>query len=326
MKKIISIIIMVIFLMMISMNNHIIYGMGLKNPLDELNKITGPVPSYNNIQQGFNNVGGTPTEEEKKKLEEYKNNIANEKANANAISQAEEALEKKYGNKSLSFGEDLTAEQIIYLAGVKLKGVTFPGPYSTQAFENAYNKLEKFSNEISDATKNDPTSVAAKLTIKDNFGNHLGVIPLDLLKSSMTNLLIWKGMKAEDANNQAQETVDNMMKAIIANLPGEDRGNVVFNDVLANIGTYKPGNLDPTSSNKIETVTSKILTIITNIGIAVSVIMLATLGIKYMLGSVEEKAEYKQSLIPYVVGAFILFGITSFIKILMSFGNLIAGI
>lgn len=131
---------------------------------------------------------------------------------------------------------------------------------------------------------------------------------------------------SDDAEEGLNNQVNNRMKLLYANLENDPRGTVVFNDVLTDLNTYTPGNLDPTSSNKIETVTSKILTIITNIGIAVSVIMLATLGIKYMLGSVEEKAEYKQSLIPYVVGAFILFGITSFIKILMSFGNLIAGI
>lgn len=107
---------------------------------------------------------------------------------------------------------------------------------------------------------------------------------------------------------------------------GNPRGNIVFNDVLTDLNTYKPTDLEGEPAHRIEIVASRILTIITNIGVAVSVIMLATLGIKYMLGSVEEKAEYKQSLIPYVVGAFILFGITGFVKILIIFGNLIAGI
>ncbi len=52
---------------------------------------------------------------------------------------------------------------------------------------------------------------------------------------------------------------------------------------------------------------SNILGIIQVVGIVVSVAMLMVIGIKYMLGSVEEKAEYKSSLKPYIIGAFVLF-------------------
>lgn len=45
-----------------------------------------------------------------------------------------------------------------------------------------------------------------------------------------------------------------------------------------------------------------------------------------MLGSVEEKAEYKKDLVPYVVGAFLLFGIGTILKIIISIGNSINNI
>lgn len=44
-----------------------------------------------------------------------------------------------------------------------------------------------------------------------------------------------------------------------------------------------------------------------------------------MLGSVEDKAEFKQELVPYVVGACLLFGITAFVKVFMEIGNQIGG-
>lgn len=43
------------------------------------------------------------------------------------------------------------------------------------------------------------------------------------------------------------------------------------------------------------------------IGEGIAVIMLLVLGIKYILGSVEEKAEYKQTMWPYVIGAVLIF-------------------
>lgn len=43
------------------------------------------------------------------------------------------------------------------------------------------------------------------------------------------------------------------------------------------------------------------------VGEAIAVVMLLVLGIKYILGSVEEKAEYKQTMWPYIIGAILIF-------------------
>lgn len=51
---------------------------------------------------------------------------------------------------------------------------------------------------------------------------------------------------------------------------------------------------------------NKIVGIIRAAGIILSVIMLMVIGIKYMLGSAEEKAEYKKTLMPYTIGAVLL--------------------
>lgn len=40
----------------------------------------------------------------------------------------------------------------------------------------------------------------------------------------------------------------------------------------------------------------------------IAVIILIVLGVKYMMGSAEEKAEYKKTLLPYVIGAVFVFG------------------
>lgn len=53
---------------------------------------------------------------------------------------------------------------------------------------------------------------------------------------------------------------------------------------------------------------STILTVVTNIAIILAVVVIAVLGVKYMMGSLEEKAEYKKSMIPYLVGAVLVFG------------------
>ena len=44
------------------------------------------------------------------------------------------------------------------------------------------------------------------------------------------------------------------------------------------------------------------------IGIIIAVIVGTILGIKFMIGSVEEKADIKKLLIPYIVGCIVVFG------------------
>lgn len=53
---------------------------------------------------------------------------------------------------------------------------------------------------------------------------------------------------------------------------------------------------------------STILTVVTNVAIILAVVVIAVLGVKYMMGSLEEKAEYKKSMVPYLVGAVLVFG------------------
>ncbi len=63
----------------------------------------------------------------------------------------------------------------------------------------------------------------------------------------------------------------------------------------------------PINNKELDNAGNKIITVISTIGSVVSVIVLVVIGIKYMIGSVEEKAEYKRTLMPYVIGAGLVF-------------------
>lgn len=58
--------------------------------------------------------------------------------------------------------------------------------------------------------------------------------------------------------------------------------------------------------DELESVGEIILGVITVIGYALSIIILIAMGIKYMMGSVEEKASYKKTMIPYAIGCLLL--------------------
>ena len=95
-----------------------------------------------------------------------------------------------------------------------------------------------------------------------------------------------------------------------------------FHDVISDTNYYTQINdINSSDAQRVEETISKVLSIITNIGMIVSVIIPAVIGVKYMIGSVEERAEYKKDMIPYLVGSVLIFGISIIVKILQTFGN-----
>lgn len=65
---------------------------------------------------------------------------------------------------------------------------------------------------------------------------------------------------------------------------------------------YKPDELSNVETELIFNKTGVILAAIRNISIVTSVIVLMVIGVKYILGSVEEKASYKETMVPYIIG------------------------
>ena len=60
---------------------------------------------------------------------------------------------------------------------------------------------------------------------------------------------------------------------------------------------------------------NSIIAVVRIVGIVIAVVILLVLGIKYMMGSAEEKAEYKKSMIPYIVGAVLIFFTTTIVGV-----------
>ena len=90
----------------------------------------------------------------------------------------------------------------------------------------------------------------------------------------------------------------------------------------ASFGTIKVNaNKSTTGTTTMLNVGNRVISIIRVVGIVISVGVLMVLGIKYMMGSAEEKAEYKKTMIPYLIGAVILFAAAIFAKTIYDFAN-----
>lgn len=79
------------------------------------------------------------------------------------------------------------------------------------------------------------------------------------------------------------------------------------------------------NTGKITSLGSQIIGIVTTIGSVVAVLVLVVLGVKYMMGSAEEKAEYKKTLMPYVIGAVLVFAASTIAGVIFSFSKNIQG-
>ncbi len=91
-------------------------------------------------------------------------------------------------------------------------------------------------------------------------------------------------------------------------------------DVPGMLGTIAQGNTNANVSG-VTNLGATIVTIMQTVGIVVAVVILLVLGVKYMIGSAEEKAEYKKTMIPYIVGAILIFASTTIVNIVWQIAN-----
>lgn len=81
------------------------------------------------------------------------------------------------------------------------------------------------------------------------------------------------------------------------------------------------GIYNANGTSKVTTAGGKILGVVQVIGISCGVIFLIILGIKYMTSSTNDKATIKERLIPYLIGAIIMFGGTGILTIVANFAR-----
>ena len=82
------------------------------------------------------------------------------------------------------------------------------------------------------------------------------------------------------------------------------KSNAVGLEVLDDPDKYIQSNED---NSKAINIANIVVWVVRTFGEAIAVVMLLLIGIKYIFASVEQKAEYKQTMIPYKIGAVLIF-------------------
>lgn len=94
-------------------------------------------------------------------------------------------------------------------------------------------------------------------------------------------------------------------------------------DSAANFIQSGSSNSVGINQQKVQDVSNSVYNILLVIGICVAVIISSILGIKFMIGSVEEKSQVKELLIPFIIGCAVVFGAFAIWKIVVVIGNYI---
>lgn len=96
---------------------------------------------------------------------------------------------------------------------------------------------------------------------------------------------------------------------------------LLTNSVFAALNPDDP-NWDPRgkgeSSEKFLTRAGTVLGVIKVIGIVVSIATLMIIAVKYLFSSVEGKAEYKKTMVPYIIGCIMVIAIITIVEIIES--------
>lgn len=83
---------------------------------------------------------------------------------------------------------------------------------------------------------------------------------------------------------------------------------------LIDTNSYAPEQPTVDETEKITEIGGKLIGTLQNIGIIIAVIMITVIGLKYILGSVEERAEYQKTMIPFLVGAIMIIATTTIVS------------
>ena len=94
--------------------------------------------------------------------------------------------------------------------------------------------------------------------------------------------------------------------------------------VFATLQTPSEVGSSITDTDKFDSVGAKILGAIRSIAMLISIGVIIVIGIKYMMGSAEEKAEYKKTLLPYLIGAVLVFAASGIASMIFNFATSIS--
>lgn len=167
------------------------------------------------------------------------------------------------------------------------------------------------------------TKVYVKTKYKERIGGRLWAL-LDNEKYIVASNLVDREITQEEVDAAQKELGNSGNGSNAADGGVISDGNAIsfmnqgtaFTDPTTNANSYKPADLTTADTGELTTMAGTIIGIVRNIGVVLGVIFLTVLGLRYMFASIAEKAEYKETMMPYVLGAILLMAGTVLVDVI----------
>lgn len=115
-----------------------------------------------------------------------------------------------------------------------------------------------------------------------------------------------------------------MLIVSLFNLNIAKADDVTVEDIKGGVSNFMQAGQsqnNPLNQEGLQNVSDVVYNVLLAVGIIAAVIVGLIIGIKYMMGSVAQKAETKELLAPYIVGCVIIFGAFAIWKIIVELLN-----
>lgn len=114
--------------------------------------------------------------------------------------------------------------------------------------------------------------------------------------------------------NKTVKIISTLLLAVLLITTASQTVLATDNNVTGDFGDYKNiiesvnqnAKGDSSDVSGIKGVASRVVKAIRNIAAIIAVVIISILGIKYMIGSTQERADYKKSFIPLIVGIIVV--------------------
>lgn len=120
-----------------------------------------------------------------------------------------------------------------------------------------------------------------------------------------------------------KKNIINIKKTLIILIIFLIMGSITFcvNAFTGDISGFDEGKEISTVDTAVDKVGTTVITIIRVVAVTIAIVMLLAISMRYMTAAPGERADIKKHAIAYVVGAFILFGVTGILTILTDFAS-----
>lgn len=86
-------------------------------------------------------------------------------------------------------------------------------------------------------------------------------------------------------------------------------------------GAYNPGTVRRRDAEPVFAMGEKIFGALRNIAALIAVVTIGIIGLRYMFGSVDSKAEYKATMMPWVIGVLMVVLVTTLLDVIQNLAS-----